>query len=197
MNLIVWRGLPFVKICCISHAIILINFEVRWGSIILTLINRLLDETQGETQGDLDHQSINPGARLIYSLVTPYILSIQLLDALLRIQSYEFMINWLLACLTPQHTSNKSAEKPLKDYSQKTFQGFSHLSDLWWKEVRKVSEMKKYLLLWIYSDWNGNNETVCKGPSYPPPTHPHPKSGTQAKCGSPMNACVWCYPTLW
>ena len=93
------------------------------------------------------------------------------------------MINWLLACLTPQHTSNKSAEKPLKDYSQKTFQGFSHLSDLWWKEVRKVSEMKKYLLLWIYSDWNGNNETVCKGPSYPPPTHPHPKSGTQAKCG--------------
>ena len=132
------KGLAFVKICCISHAIILINFEVRWGSIILTLINRLLD---------LDHQCINPGARLIYSLVTPYILSIQLLDALIRIQSYEFMINWLLACLTPQHTSNKSAEKPLKDYSQKTFQGFSHLSDLWWKEVRKVSEMKKYLLL--------------------------------------------------
>ena len=53
---------------------------------------------------------INPGARLIYSLVSPEILSIQLLDPLLRIQSYQLMINWLLTCLTPQHTRNTSAE---------------------------------------------------------------------------------------
>ena len=150
MNLIVWKGLPFVKICCISHAIILINFEVRWGSIILTLINRLLD---------LDHQCINPGARLIYSLVTPYILSIQLLDALLRIQSYEFMINWLLACLTPQHTSNKSAEKPLKDYSQKNF---SRIQPFKWslveggkKSVRNEKILVAVNLFWLkWQQWN-------------------------------------------
>ena len=64
------KGLAFVKICCISHAIILINFEVRWGSIILTLINRLLDLDHQSIQGGV-YFLINPGARLIYSLVSP------------------------------------------------------------------------------------------------------------------------------